>query len=193
MTSFFIKVKSACESVRKTGIIQSYPADARVYSLSPLCCNLPPYNRYPGAVALTFPAAQFSAQVLDWYDKYGRKTLPWQIGKTPYKVWLSEVMLQQTQVATVIPYFERFMARFPTITDLANAPSMKSCICGPAWAITPARAIYIKRRSRWPPCTTANSRRPSMKSPRCRAWAALPPARFYPFLSVSIIRFSTVT
>ncbi len=67
-------------------------------------------------------ASQFSAQVLDWYDKYGRKTLPRQIEKTPYKVWLSEVMLQQTQVATVIPYFERFMARFPTITDLANAP-----------------------------------------------------------------------
>jgi len=67
-------------------------------------------------------ASQFSAQVLDWYDKYGRKTLPWQHEKTPYKVWLSEVMLQQTQVATVIPYFERFMARFPTVTDLANAP-----------------------------------------------------------------------
>ncbi|MDI9754108.1 A/G-specific adenine glycosylase, partial [Acinetobacter baumannii] len=42
--------------------------------------------------------------------------------KTPYKVWLSEVMLQQTQVATVIPYFERFMARFPTVADLAAAP-----------------------------------------------------------------------
>lgn len=67
-------------------------------------------------------ASQFSAQVLEWYDKYGRKTLPWQIEKTPYKVWLSEVMLQQTQVVTVIPYFERFMARFPTVTDLARAP-----------------------------------------------------------------------
>ncbi|MDA3131833.1 adenine DNA glycosylase [Atlantibacter subterranea] len=67
-------------------------------------------------------AQQFSRQVLDWYDKYGRKTLPWQIEKTPYKVWLSEVMLQQTQVATVIPYFNRFMARFPGVTDLANAP-----------------------------------------------------------------------
>lgn len=67
-------------------------------------------------------ASQFSAQVLSWYDKYGRKTLPRQIDKTPYKVWLSEVMLQQTQVATVIPYFERFMARFPTVTDLAHAP-----------------------------------------------------------------------
>ncbi|KGT93856.1 adenine glycosylase [Erwinia typographi] len=67
-------------------------------------------------------AAQFSRQVLDWYQRFGRKTLPWQLEKTPYKVWLSEVMLQQTQVATVIPYFERFMARFPEITDLAAAP-----------------------------------------------------------------------
>ncbi|MTD37258.1 A/G-specific adenine glycosylase [Erwinia sp. CPCC 100877] len=66
-------------------------------------------------------ALQFSRQVLAWYDKFGRKTLPWQQEKTPYKVWLSEVMLQQTQVATVIPYFERFMARFPTVADLARA------------------------------------------------------------------------
>ncbi|AUX71610.1 A/G-specific adenine glycosylase [Erwinia pyrifoliae] len=67
-------------------------------------------------------ASQFSQQVLDWYQRYGRKTLPWQLEKTPYKVWLSEVMLQQTQVATVIPYFERFMARFPNVSDLAAAP-----------------------------------------------------------------------
>lgn len=67
-------------------------------------------------------APWFQTQVLDWYDKYGRKHLPWQQDITPYKVWLSEVMLQQTQVATVIPYFETFMQRFPTITDLANAP-----------------------------------------------------------------------
>lgn len=67
-------------------------------------------------------APHFSRQVLDWYQRFGRKTLPWQLEKTPYKVWLSEVMLQQTQVATVIPYFGRFMARFPTVTDLAAAP-----------------------------------------------------------------------
>ncbi|KTS71175.1 A/G-specific adenine glycosylase [Pantoea stewartii] len=67
-------------------------------------------------------APQFAQQVLDWYQRFGRKTLPWQLEKTPYKVWLSEVMLQQTQVATVIPYFERFMARFPTVSDLAAAP-----------------------------------------------------------------------
>lgn len=69
-----------------------------------------------------FPAAAFSEAVLTWYHAFGRKTLPWQRQKTPYTVWLSEVMLQQTQVATVIPYFERFMQHFPTVTDLAAAP-----------------------------------------------------------------------
>lgn len=67
-------------------------------------------------------ATAFSQTVLAWYHAFGRKTLPWQQHKTPYKVWLSEVMLQQTQVATVIPYFERFMQQFPTVTDLAAAP-----------------------------------------------------------------------
>lgn len=66
-------------------------------------------------------SAWFSGQALSWYDKNGRKHLPWQQAITPYKVWLSEVMLQQTQVTTVIPYFERFMERFPTVSDLANA------------------------------------------------------------------------
>lgn len=64
---------------------------------------------------------QFHQRIVTWYDKHGRKHLPWQQDKTPYKVWVSEIMLQQTQVATVIPYFEAFMARFPTILDLANA------------------------------------------------------------------------
>ncbi|MDQ9093080.1 A/G-specific adenine glycosylase [Pseudoalteromonas haloplanktis] len=63
----------------------------------------------------------FSGQVVDWYHLHGRKTLPWQLNKTPYKVWVSEVMLQQTQVVTVIPYFEKFMASFPDIIALADA------------------------------------------------------------------------
>ena len=63
----------------------------------------------------------FSNQVVDWYHLHGRKTLPWQLGKTPYKVWVSEVMLQQTQVITVIPYFEKFMQSFPDIIALADA------------------------------------------------------------------------
>ncbi|PJG82433.1 A/G-specific adenine glycosylase [Caviibacterium pharyngocola] len=68
------------------------------------------------------PQAPFAQAVLAWYAKYGRKTLPWQQNKTLYGVWLSEVMLQQTQVATVIPYFERFIKTFPNITALADAP-----------------------------------------------------------------------
>lgn len=67
-------------------------------------------------------AHRFAPAVLDWYQRYGRKTLPWQLEKTPYKVWLSEVMLQQTQVATVIPYFQRFMQHFPDVKALAAAP-----------------------------------------------------------------------
>ena len=56
-----------------------------------------------------------------WFDHYGRHDLPWQHPATPYRVWVSEVMLQQTQVATVIPYFERFMAQFPNVECLASA------------------------------------------------------------------------
>ncbi|RKE93191.1 A/G-specific adenine glycosylase [Xenorhabdus ehlersii] len=67
-------------------------------------------------------AEQFSQVVLEWYHRYGRKTLPWQLEKTSYHVWLSEVMLQQTQVATVIPYFQKFISRFPDVTSLAAAP-----------------------------------------------------------------------
>lgn len=62
-----------------------------------------------------------SKPLLKWFDQFGRHNLPWQHPITAYRVWLSEVMLQQTQVATVIPYFERFITQFPTITDLANA------------------------------------------------------------------------
>lgn len=67
-------------------------------------------------------AEAFSHSVLQWFDQHGRKDLPWQQDKTAYRVWVSEIMLQQTQVATVIPYFESFMARFPTIAELADAP-----------------------------------------------------------------------
>ncbi|QTH63532.1 A/G-specific adenine glycosylase [Psychrosphaera ytuae] len=75
---------------------------------------------YPASIKCS-DASWFQNQVLDWYDKYGRKHLPWQQDVNPYKVWLSEVMLQQTQVKTVIPYFESFMSRFPSVVDLANA------------------------------------------------------------------------
>lgn len=63
----------------------------------------------------------FSKQLLAWYDQHGRKDLPWQQNPSPYEVWLSEIMLQQTQVATVIPYYQRFTKQFPTVDDLAKA------------------------------------------------------------------------
>jgi A/G-specific adenine glycosylase len=63
----------------------------------------------------------FAARLLAWFDEHGRKDLPWQQHRAPYRVWVSEIMLQQTQVATVIPYFERFMARFPGLDALAGA------------------------------------------------------------------------
>ncbi|KTD82886.1 A/G specific adenine glycosylase [Legionella waltersii] len=64
---------------------------------------------------------QFTEPLLHWYDIYGRKDFPWQNPRHPYRVWISEIMLQQTQVQTVIPYFNRFMSRFPDIESLAIA------------------------------------------------------------------------
>jgi A/G-specific adenine glycosylase len=66
--------------------------------------------------------APIAPALLAWHDLSGRHDLPWQKQRTPYRVWVSEVMLQQTQVAAVIPYFERFMARFPDVRALADAP-----------------------------------------------------------------------
>ncbi|GGO77714.1 A/G-specific adenine glycosylase [Marinobacterium nitratireducens] len=65
---------------------------------------------------------QFHTAVLQWFDRHGRHDLPWQAHKTAYHTWVSEIMLQQTQVATVIPYFERFIERFPDVHSLAEAP-----------------------------------------------------------------------
>jgi A/G-specific adenine glycosylase len=65
--------------------------------------------------------ATLHERVLAWYDSQARD-LPWRNTDDPYKIWMSEIMLQQTQVATVIPYFERWMERFPTVEALAEAP-----------------------------------------------------------------------
>lgn len=65
--------------------------------------------------------APFAQRVLIWFDQHGRKNLPWQDERTAYRVWISEIMLQQTQVNTVIPYFLKFMQRFPSLDALANA------------------------------------------------------------------------
>lgn len=63
----------------------------------------------------------FSDALLTWFDQHGRHDLPWQIANDPYKVWVSEIMLQQTQVKTVLQYYDRFIQRFPTVQDLGQA------------------------------------------------------------------------
>jgi A/G-specific adenine glycosylase len=79
----------------------------------------------PAAVSSSKPAlqpesSQISAELLDWYKRNARQ-LPWRGQSDPYKIWISEIMLQQTQVETVIPYFRRWMDRFPTLSVLAQA------------------------------------------------------------------------
>lgn len=72
-------------------------------------------------------AGDFAARLIRWHAAHGRHDLPWQTDwralRDPYRVWLAEIMLQQTQVATVIPYYARFLARFPTLDALAEAPA----------------------------------------------------------------------
>ncbi len=67
--------------------------------------------------------ASYSQRLLQWFDAHGRRGLPWQSPRTAYRVWLSEIMLQQTQVNCAIPYFQRFMTRFPDLPTLAAAPA----------------------------------------------------------------------
>jgi len=64
----------------------------------------------------------FAAKIVAWQKKHGRHDLPWQDARDPYAIWVAETMLQQTQVATVIPYYGRFLARFPDVEALAAAP-----------------------------------------------------------------------
>lgn len=66
--------------------------------------------------------SEFARTLIDWQCRHGRHDLPWQQSRDPYRVWLSEIMLQQTQVDTVIPYYQRFLARFPDVGSLAAAP-----------------------------------------------------------------------
>lgn len=68
------------------------------------------------------PGSDFSTRIISWQKQHGRHDLPWQNTRDAYRIWLSEIMLQQTQVSTVIPYYQRFLTRYPQVTDLANAP-----------------------------------------------------------------------
>src|SRR5690606_5792790 len=67
------------------------------------------------------PPMDFASRIVAWQRSHGRHGLPWQRTQDPYRIWLSEIMLQQTQVATVIPYYQRFLERFPDVAALAAA------------------------------------------------------------------------
>ena len=73
------------------------------------------------SIVATGADAELAPRLLSWYDRHGRHDLPWKQDATPYRVWVSEVMLQQTQVTTVLPYYRRFMQRFPALAALAGA------------------------------------------------------------------------
>jgi A/G-specific adenine glycosylase len=75
----------------------------------------------PDGCSSDTPPREFAARLLRWFDAHGRHDLPWQHPRTPYRVWLAEVMLQQTQVATAKPYFERFVQALPDLPALARA------------------------------------------------------------------------
>src|SRR4249919_3812747 len=66
-------------------------------------------------------SACFASRVIAWQRLHGRHDLPWQNTRDPYRIWLSEIMLQQTQVSAVTPYFHRFISRFPDLASLAAA------------------------------------------------------------------------
>ena len=95
-----------------------------------LRCALPAENRTDGTARDTRsvprntnpPEPSFAARVIAWQHTHGRHALPWQNTRDPYRVWLSEIMLQQTQVTTVLDYYARFLARFPDVAALAAAP-----------------------------------------------------------------------
>ncbi len=121
--------------------------------------------------------------LLDWYDRH-RRTMPWRARPgeqpDPYRVWLSEIMLQQTTVAAVIPYFERFTALFPTVADLAAAPSQAVMA---AWAglgyYARARNLHACAKAvaaqggRFPPTVDALERLPGIGPYTARAIAAI--------------------
>ncbi len=104
--------------------------------------------------------ADFQQVVLSWFDLHGRTNVPWQLDINPYRVWVSEIMLQQTQVTTVIPYFERFMKSFPDVEALAAfrpAASPYTCrtlvrIAFYRWCVCSCIFVFFH-------CTTSQGRR----------------------------------
>ena len=133
--------------------------------------------------------SDFGNCVVAWQKKHGRHDLPWQNTRNPYAVWLSEIMLQQTQVVTVCDYFARFMQRFPTVQDLALAHEDE--VLG-LWSglgyYSRARNLHRADRKWWL-CTAGSF--PAMHTP-CKPYPALapPPQRqWHPSVLVRLCPF----
>src|SRR5690349_6183185 len=102
---------------RRSPAHAGWPANRQRHSRTPLDAF---GTRRASGPEVTQPA--FAARVVGWQREHGRHGLPWQATRDPYRVWLSEVMLQQTQVSTVLDYYPRFLQRFPDVQSLAAAP-----------------------------------------------------------------------
>src|SRR5512137_1939138 len=110
----------------------------------------------------------FADRVIRWQQSHGRRDLPWQGTRDAYRIWLSEIMLQQTQVAAVIPYYTRFLERFPDVDTLAAAPSSDVMA---AWA----GLGYYSRARNLHTCAQAVVERHGARFPRtARELAGLP-------------------
>ncbi|MGQ7789630.1 hypothetical protein ACULNC_10340 [Shigella flexneri] len=166
-------------------MIRPWLRKVQVYTLPSLCCNLAPNNSEVG----DHEASQFQP-LLDWYDKYGRKTLPWQMTRRPTKYGSRKSCCKQTQVATVIPEFQRFMAHFPTVTNLANAPLDEVYLWTGLGYYARARNLH-KAAQQVATLHGGNSRKPLKKSRHYRASGIPPQARSSPL--GKHFRFSTVT
>jgi A/G-specific adenine glycosylase len=142
-------------------------------------------------------AAEFAARLLEWYEHDGRKDLPWQRNPTPYRVWVSEIMLQQTQVATVIPYFEAFTGRFPDVASLAAA-SMDEVLH--LWSVSATRGrgicsaprtIVARHAGRFPETLEAVMSLPGIGRSTAGAILALSRDQRHPILDGNVKRVLT--
>jgi A/G-specific adenine glycosylase len=111
---------------------------------------------------------RFATRLLAWFERHGRRDLPWQRDRSPYRVWVSEVMLQQTRVATVIPYFERFTGRFPGVRALADAP------LDPVLALWSGLGYYARARNLHRAAGIVRDRHAGVVPDQIEALAALP-------------------
>ena len=91
--------------------------------------------------------ASFRRDLLAWFREH-RRDLPWRASRDPYRVWVAEVMLQQTRIAAVIPYYERFLVRFPTIKELAEARATEYSDIGQGLDTTAVREICTRRQKK---------------------------------------------